>query len=98
VVDRAASERLVAALASCRWSCRPTWTRIASLEEPRRTEIEQLHGLIRETVPELVRFKRTDDIDLGALRELVAEAGRIGPAAEGGSFRRGSWTSRSASS
>ncbi len=30
-----------------------------------------------------VRFKRTDDVDLGVLRELVAEAGRIGPAAEG---------------
>jgi len=27
-----------------------------------------------------VRFKRTDDIDLGVLRELVAEAGRLGPA------------------
>ena len=29
-----------------------------------------------------VRFKRTADIDLGVLRELVAEAGWIGPAAE----------------
>ena len=30
-----------------------------------------------------VRFKRTADVDLGVLRDLVAEAGRIGPAAEG---------------
>jgi hypothetical protein len=29
-----------------------------------------------------VRFKHTDDIDLGVLRNLIAEAGRIGPAAE----------------
>jgi hypothetical protein len=28
-----------------------------------------------------IRFKRTDDIDLGVLRELLAEAGAIGPAA-----------------
>ena len=26
-----------------------------------------------------VRFKRTSDIDLDVLRELVAEAGRLGP-------------------
>jgi hypothetical protein len=26
-----------------------------------------------------VRFKRTSDVDLGALRELIAEAARIGP-------------------
>lgn len=30
-----------------------------------------------------VRFKRTSDVDLDVVRELVAEAGRIGPAAEG---------------
>jgi hypothetical protein len=30
-----------------------------------------------------VRFKRLDDVDRSALRELVAEAGRIGPPAEG---------------
>ena len=29
-----------------------------------------------------VRFKRTGDVDPGVLRELIAEAGRIGPAAE----------------
>ena len=29
-----------------------------------------------------VRFKRTSDVDRDALRELIAEAGRIGPAAE----------------
>ena len=29
-----------------------------------------------------VRFKRTADVDPGVLRELIAEAGRIGPAAE----------------
>ena len=29
-----------------------------------------------------VRFKRTADVDRDALRELIAEAGRIGPAAE----------------
>ena len=29
-----------------------------------------------------MRFKRTADVDLDALRELIAEAGRIGPAAE----------------
>jgi hypothetical protein len=28
-----------------------------------------------------VRFKRTDDVDLGVLRELLEDAGRIGPAA-----------------
>ena len=124
---------------------------IATLEEPRRGEIRELHDLIRQTAPELepqvgsgmlgygpfhyryasgregdaslislssrkryislyvlcttdagylaeqyterlpkadigkscVRFKRTADVDLGVLRELVAEAGRIGPAAEG---------------
>ncbi len=28
-----------------------------------------------------IRFMRTDDIDLGVLRDLLAEAGRIGPAA-----------------
>jgi hypothetical protein len=122
---------------------------IAGLEEPRRGEIERLHELIRETVPELephvasgmlgygryhyryasgregdaslialasqkryislyvlcvddgaylaeryverlpkasigkscVRFKRTDDVDLDVLRDLVAGAARIGPAA-----------------
>jgi len=27
-----------------------------------------------------VRFKRVDDIDLGVVRELIGEAGRIGPA------------------
>jgi hypothetical protein len=121
---------------------------IAGLDEPRRGEIERLHGLIRETLPELephvasgmlaygryhyhyasgregdaslislasrkayislyvacvvdgaylaegyaerlpkasigkscVRFKRTDDVDLDTVRELVAEAARIGPA------------------
>jgi hypothetical protein len=30
-----------------------------------------------------VRFKRTSDVDLDVVRELVAEAGRIGPAAAG---------------
>jgi len=30
-----------------------------------------------------VRFKRAADVDLGVVRELIAEAGRIGPAAEG---------------
>ena len=122
---------------------------IAELEQPRRGEIQRLHDLIRETLPELeptvdggmigygrfhyryasgregdaslialasraryislyvlcadaggylaaryvdrlpnasigkscVRFKRTDDVDLDVLRELIAEAGRIGPAA-----------------
>ena len=29
-----------------------------------------------------VRFKRTEDVDRGALVELIAEARRIGPAAE----------------
>ena len=29
-----------------------------------------------------VRFKRTADVDHGVLRELIAEAGRIGPAAQ----------------
>ena len=29
-----------------------------------------------------VRFKRTADVNPGVLRELIAEAGRIGPAAE----------------
>ena len=29
-----------------------------------------------------VRFKRTEDVDRGALAELIAEARRIGPAAE----------------
>ena len=29
-----------------------------------------------------VRFDRTDDVDLGVLRELLAEAARLGPAAE----------------
>jgi uncharacterized protein YdhG (YjbR/CyaY superfamily) len=29
-----------------------------------------------------VRFKRTADVDRDALRELIAEAGRIGPASE----------------
>ena len=29
-----------------------------------------------------IRFKRTDDVDLGVLRELLAEADRIGPASE----------------
>ena len=29
-----------------------------------------------------VRFKRTSDVDRDSLRELIAEAGRIGPAAE----------------
>ena len=121
----------------------------AGLEEPRRGEIERLHGLIRETMPELephvapgmlahgryhyryasgrqgnaslispasrkayislyvacvvdgayladgyteplpkatirkscVRFMRTEDVDFGVVRELLAEAGRIGPAA-----------------
>ena len=120
---------------------------IASLDEPRRAEIEQLDALIRATLPDLervaesagigygpyhyrypsgregdawliglssrkayislyvlcsddgaylteryvdrlpkanigkscVRFKRTSDIDLDVLRELLAEAGRLGP-------------------
>jgi len=124
---------------------------IEALEEPRRSEIRQLHELIREAVPDAepslrtgmigygefhyryasgregdadlvslssrknyislyvlcmfdggylaeryaerlpkakigkscVRFKRASDVDLGVVRELVAEAGRIGPAAEG---------------
>ena len=122
---------------------------IAGLEEPRRSEIQRLHDLIRETLPELepntdggmlgygrfhyryasgregdasllalssrkryislyvlctddgaylaeryvdrlpkasigkscVRFKRLDDVDVDVVRELVAEAGRIGPTA-----------------
>ena len=124
---------------------------IDALEEPRRSEIRELHDLIRETLPDLeahvesgmlgygpfhyryasgregdasllslssrknhislyvlcttergylaeqyaerlpkasigkscVRFKRPADVDRDALRELIAEAGRIGPAAEG---------------
>jgi hypothetical protein len=28
-----------------------------------------------------IRFKRTSDIDLGVLRELIAQAGQLGPAA-----------------
>ena len=122
---------------------------IDELEEPRRGEVERLHGLIASTLPGLraevasgmigygpyhyryesgregdshlvslasrkqhisiyvqcsvegrylaeryverlpkasvgkscIRFKRTDDVDLGVLRELLAEAGRLGPAA-----------------
>ncbi|MBA2643870.1 MAG: DUF1801 domain-containing protein [Solirubrobacterales bacterium] len=129
----------------------PAQDYIEALEEPRRSEIRQLHELIREAVPEAapslrtgmigygefhyrytsgregdadlvslssrknyislyvlctveggylaeryaerlpkakigkscVRFKRTSDVDLGVVRELVAEAGRIGPAAAG---------------
>ena len=94
---------------------------IASLDEPRRAEIEHLDALIRATLPDLervlqsggvgyislyvlcsedgaylteryvdrlpkanigkscVRFKRTSDVDLDVLRELLVEAGRLGP-------------------
>jgi hypothetical protein len=124
---------------------------IAALEEPRRGDVQRVHELIRETLPELepnveggmlgygrfhyryasgregdaslialasrkryislyvlctteagylaeqyaerlpkagigkscIRFTRADDVDLDVLRELLAEAGRIGPAAAG---------------
>ena len=124
---------------------------IASLEEPRRTEIRRLHEVIVSAAPELgatvdgamlgygpfhyryatgregdtfllslasrkqyislyvlctedgrylaeryadrlpkasigkscVRFKRTDDIDIDVLRDLVADAARIGPSSSG---------------
>jgi hypothetical protein len=46
---------------------------IGSLGEPRRSEIAELH--------ELIRFKRPGDIDLGELRALLAEAVRLGPPA-----------------
>jgi Domain of unknown function (DU1801) len=132
------------------WSVAAPEDYIAALDEPRRSDIQRLHDLIRETLPELepntdggmlgygrfhyryasgregdaslvalssrkqyislyvlcadergylaeryaerlpktsigkscVRFKRTSDVDLDALRDLLVDAGRLGhPAA-----------------
>jgi len=68
---------------------------IAALEEPRRADVRRVHDLIRETLPDLepnvdggmLGYGRyhyryaSGRVDLGVLRELLAEAGAIGPAA-----------------